>query len=198
MMKVVDPLIWEKKNSLTEEFCDKLISKFEEDPGDSKGKGIIGQGINLEVKDTWDIYISNEYWKDEDNIVCNILTNSISEYRSYLTDYDIRLDPFSTLGNKIVDSGYNIQKYETNKGFYTWHNDYRFSKKLGSRVLTFMWYLNTVEEGGQTEFTNGVKINAEKGKLLMFPSTWTYVHRGCMPLSGPKYIMTGWMYNSWI
>ena len=26
----------------------------------------------------------------------------------------------------------------------------------------------------------------------MFPSTWTYVHRGVPPINGSKYIITGW------
>ena len=63
------------------------------------------------------------------------------------------------------------------------------------RIITFLWYLNTVEEGGETEFFNGrISIKPEKGKLLLFPSTWTYIHRGNMPISNDKYILTGWIY----
>ena len=196
MMKVVDPYIWERKNSFTDEFCDKLISKFEENPGDLKIKGKVGGGTKEEVKNTWDIYLDNIIWADEDKTICKILTDSISEYASYLKEHDSRLDPFNSVVH-FSDSGYNLQMYEPNKGFYTWHDDYRFEKDFGSRILTFMWYLNTVEEGGQTEFSNGIKINAEKGKLVMFPSTWTYTHRGCMPISNSKYILTGWIYNGW-
>ena len=42
-------------------------------------------------------------------------------------------------------------------------------------------------------FKNG-KIKAEKGKLLIFPSSWTYIHRGNIPISDDKYIITGWVH----
>ena len=44
MKKVVDdPYIWQVENSLTNEFCDKLVKRFEEDPENRKyrGKGIL-------------------------------------------------------------------------------------------------------------------------------------------------------------
>jgi hypothetical protein len=52
-----------------------------------------------------------------------------------------------------------------------------------------------VNEGGETEFFNGrIKIKPEKGKLLLFPSTWTFMHKGNTPISSNKYIVTGWLY----
>jgi hypothetical protein len=60
------------------------------------------------------------------------------------------------------------------------------------RLLTFIWYLNDVTDGGETEFING-KIKPKTGKLLIFPSSWNYYHKGNMPLSNDKYIITGWI-----
>ena len=41
-------------------------------------------------------------------------------------------------------------------------------------------YLNTLDynEGGITEFINGRKIKPDIGKILIFPSNWSFVHRG--------------------
>jgi hypothetical protein len=70
------------------------------------------------------------------------------------------------------------------------------NNSIKSRLLTFIWYLNTVENGGETEFFNGrIKIKPEKGKLLLFPSTWTYNHKGNIPISSDKYIVTGWVWG---
>ena len=96
------------------------------------------------------------------------------------------------------DTGFQIQKYIANHGLYNYHHDTYFIKNNNSytqmRILAFIWYLNTVDEGGETEFFNGrLKIKPEKGKLLIFPATWTYLHRGKMPISGDKYILTGWV-----
>ena len=87
-----------------------------------------------------------------------------------------------------------IQKYEKNKGQYIWHNDQRIEKMNSQyRVITFLWYLNNVEEGGETGFLT-YNVKPEIGKLLLFPSDWSYPHCGKMPISHDKYIMTGWIY----
>jgi hypothetical protein len=58
-----------------------------------------------------------------------------------------------------------------------------------------MWYLNDVEEGGETEFFGNYKIKPETGKFVLFPATWTYPHAALVPRSGDKYIITGWFYE---
>ena len=91
-----------------------------------------------------------------------------------------------------------MQKYKSNVGFYQYHHDSHYAKdepNIRTRILTFIWYLNNVDEGGETEFFKGrIKIKPEKGKLLFFPSTWTFMHKGNMPISGNKYIVTGCVY----
>ena len=72
-------------------------------------------------------------------------------------------------------------------GFYHWHHD-----QLETRRLTFVWYLNDIEDEGYTEFTTGLKIQPETGKLVIFPGLWPWVHRGVAPKSETKYICTGW------
>ncbi len=76
--------------------------------------------------------------------------------------------------------------------YYKWHHD-SLSNKNKERLLSFIWYLNDVHVGGHTEFIDGTKIKPETGKLLIFPSTWTYVHQGAPPISNTKYIITGWI-----
>ena len=198
MKKVVeDPYIWQVPNSLTYEFCDELIEKFEEDPAGKKYKGIVGDGPAPDLKETYDLVIDNTpLWKNEDTFIAAKVGNIVREYFKHVRASVPNVDTLNGIFN-VCDSGYHIQKYEPNKGFYTWHNDFQFQEDNGSRILTFIWYLNTVDKGGETEFTNGMKIKAEKGKLLMFPATWTYTHRGCMPYSNEKYILTGWIYNGW-
>ena len=63
-----------------------------------------------------------------------------------------------------------------------------------SEKLTFILYLNDIEEGGETEFLYYSKrIKAEKGKLIMWPAGFTHTHRGNPPLTDVKYILTGWL-----
>ena len=85
------------------------------------------------------------------------------------------------------DTGYQIQETKPG-GFYTWHHD-----QIGSRTLTFIWYLNNIVEDGYTEFNTGLKIQPEMGKIVIFPGLWPWVHRGYPPKSENKYICTGWI-----
>ena len=76
---------------------------------------------------------------------------------------------------------------------YKYHNDFKIEETMENRALTYLWYLNDVDEGGETEFYNGKKIQPQQGKLLLFPSFWTHAHKANVPLSNNKYIITGFV-----
>jgi prolyl 4-hydroxylase len=63
-----------------------------------------------------------------------------------------------------------------------------------NRYLVFLWYLNDVLEGGETEFPDlGLRIAARAGRLLMFPPFWMFQHAGLAPRSNNKYIMSTYL-----
>lgn len=95
----------------------------------------------------------------------------------------------------------NIQKYQKNKGGYPhWHSE-QFPQQNHNealhRVVLYMFYLNDVEEGGETEFFyQKKKIIPKKGTMVIAPASFTHSHRGITPKSGDKYIATSWvMFN---
>lgn len=54
-------------------------------------------------------------------------------------------------------------------------------------------YLNTIEEGGETEFLYcNKRIKAERGRLIVFPAAFTHTHRGNPPIGKDKYIISSW------
>jgi hypothetical protein len=62
------------------------------------------------------------------------------------------------------------------------------------RYMVFLWYLNTVDEGGETDFCDlGIKVAPRTGRLLMFPPFWMFQHAGRPPISGDKYILSTYM-----
>jgi Rps23 Pro-64 3,4-dihydroxylase Tpa1-like proline 4-hydroxylase len=86
---------------------------------------------------------------------------------------------------EIHHEGFRMARYNPGQQF-DWHSD----NMAGSytRVMTAMWYLNTVEEGGETEYKwLGQKVKPVEGRLMICPVGWTYYHRGVAPVSGPKY-----------
>ncbi|MCE9687820.1 2OG-Fe(II) oxygenase [Shewanella sp. AS16] len=95
----------------------------------------------------------------------------------------------------------NIQKYQQNKGGYPhWHSE-QFPQNGHNealhRVVLYMFYLNDVEEGGETEFFyQQRKIRPKKGTMVIAPAGFSHSHRGNMPVSNDKYIATSWiMFN---
>lgn len=63
-----------------------------------------------------------------------------------------------------------------------------------NRYLVFIWYLNDVARGGETDFPDlGVRISAKAGRLLMFPPYWMFQHAGLPPKSNDKYIISTYL-----
>lgn len=94
----------------------------------------------------------------------------------------------------------NLQRY-TRKvgGYHHFHSEVYPSmsdpeQKALHRVLLFMFYLNDVREGGETEFFyQGRKLKPTRGQLVFAPAGFTHTHKGHIPLSNDKYIFTSWV-----
>ena len=183
---LTDPYYYIDKNALSKETCKGIIDLFESLP---QHKGVTGGGLNTDVKRTFEVKIQGDIWKEYDDILCKSLYRAVDDYSIQL----INKCNNTTLTDKtLTDSGYQIQKYIKYDGFYKWHSDERINNEKSSRTITFLWYLNDIDEGGETYFYNG-KVKPEAGKLILFPATWTYNHKGNMPKSHDKYIITGWI-----
>ncbi len=64
---------------------------------------------------------------------------------------------------------------------------------VANRYLVFLWYLNDVIDGGETEFPAlGISVKPKTGRLVMFPPYWMFQHQGKAPLSGDKYILSSY------
>jgi Rps23 Pro-64 3,4-dihydroxylase Tpa1-like proline 4-hydroxylase len=194
------------KNSLSVELCKEMINIFEMEQCD-KYEGVVASGLKKDIKDTIDFQIptKNEnnkpHWSKIRTLLDKELTNNVKKYIKYINEC-VRIEEensshkYQLFTDYVTFETMQMQRYTKNKGRYVYHNDFVSdwrSKKY--RVITFLWYLNDVEEGGETEFWASQRIKPEAGKLLLFPATWTYPHRGMMPISNDKYIVTGWIYT---
>ena len=178
----IDDLVYVVKNQLDKDFCKHCIEKFKID--DKQYQGRIGRGVDLTIKKSMDLYISDrEDWEEEDNIFFESLSKNLVSYEEWVPE---PYPPY-VMNYAREDTGYQIQETKPG-GYYNWHHD-----QLESRRLTFIWYLNNIEEDGYTEFNTGLKIQPEMGKLVIFPALWPWVHRGVAPKSEDKYICTGWI-----
>ncbi|GAC35083.1 2OG-Fe(II) oxygenase [Paraglaciecola polaris] len=92
----------------------------------------------------------------------------------------------------------NAQKYQRQQGGYPyWHSEVfpqTNSTDALHRILLFMFYLNDVEEGGTTDFYyQDLSIQPRKGTMVIAPAYFTHTHRGQVPISNDKYILTSWV-----
>lgn len=134
---------------------------------------------------------------EEINFPFNHVQGFIGEFNDVFWNqcYKEYLDKYSTL--KLYDEHtiytYKVQKTVPTGGYHVWHSE-NGSREFSRRIGVYIFYLNDVEEGGETEFLYlSKRILPKKGRLLIFPPNFPWTHRGNPPLSGDKYIMTGWI-----
>ena len=150
---------------------------------------------NIEYKNLGKSIGANEMKKSTDVTVFPASQNpSIMMYRKllfgYMREYNTAYD--NPLAELTIADGFNIQHYKPGEGYINWHSE-RSVHLTHQRALTFMTYLNDVEDGGGTEFKyQGLRHNAKKGKTLIWPSDFTHTHRGQKSETQEKYITTGW------
>lgn len=183
-----DTFIFEQKNALPGFLCDDMVTRFEQNQQDQYA-GRIGQTVSSDssIKKTTDLVVSGsdkQHWKDVDNNLHRSLGIALREFREA---YPYFKGPFK-------DMGYNLQRYQPGE-YYHWHID-GGSHQFAERQLVALWYLNDVPvaAGGSTDFLfQDIRVQPEKGKLILFPPFWTHEHRAAELKSGMKYIATTWI-----
>ena len=171
--------------------CDEVINIFE-----NKSKGFKDlryfhrnqKGVRRKDEACFldDFYIDLRNDNGDDNISDKVNNHLMIALEEYVHNYpSIENIAIRTVRQKL-------QKTEKGGGFHAWHHE-QTDLNLATRVLTWSIYLNDVEEGGETEFLHQSKrVKAKKGRIVLFPASFTHAHRGNPPLSGDKYILTGW------
>jgi hypothetical protein len=184
--------IYTKNNALSGNVCLKLIKAFEE--SDLKQPGVLygPDGISSDSdKKSTDITFDPSFMNKEPWSL--LLEDVIVSVKAGVLDY---LNRHSTAMSKMdpIDlyTYFNMQKYEPNEGFFGWHCE-RAGIKHSDRLLVWMVYLNTLTDRGETEFFYQQHFEApERGKLVIWPSDWSHLHRGVPSPTETKYILTGW------
>jgi hypothetical protein len=189
-------------NVLSKTNCKRYISRLEDaikEGHASPGKPTSGD--SEEIKKSTDFNFLNL----TNNRDAKLVELIVGTFNNYLTNEYLNKFPYndefihnSVVGDKTKYPAFNIQKYDKNKGHYNgWHVE-KDCLATSNRAFVFILYLNDVEEGGETEFLfddNGgfYKVSPKAGRLVIHPASWPYIHRGTMPKSNDKYIVTSWL-----
>ena len=191
----MENFIYEEPHNLHPDVCKYIIEKFRRDDRTYKGKIGLGE-VDVDIKDTVDLSLClHSDWKDvEAHLYSRLslgLDNYIRNLKQKIKSPDGDTIEIMVTFQDIHDSGYVIHQYKKG-GKFKWHHD---DSEIKIRKLTCIWYLNTIGDdcGGCTEFQFGKKVKPEEGKLLIFPSTWNYLHRGQELLKGEKFIINSFI-----
>lgn len=177
-------------NALPDEWCDNYINYFDaNDEFRYDRKTLYGKDfVQTRVEDHALDMLSN--FKDLS------LYSAMRPFMKYFWPcYDKYYEKYSVLKNMGRQDVYElkIQKTEPSQGYHVWHAE-QTQRAQQQRVAVLMCYLNDVDEGGETEFLYQHKrIQPKKGRMLIWPASFTHTHRGNPPISGNKYIITGWV-----
>ena len=170
-------------NYFTDELCDKYISYYD--------KVTLEDRNNLQSTQDKHYSLINRLYDTDLNI--NYIGADFQRifwtdiYPKYIEEYPI-IKEFNK--HRILDL--KIQKTEKGQGYHKWHCE-MMDASSRNRFMVISLYLNNVK-GGETEFLNqSLRVEPVKNRFVVFPATYTHVHRGNPPLSGTKYIITGWV-----
>lgn len=184
--------IYRKLDVLSTESCQAFINAFEasdlKQPGVLYGpEGTSSSGGKKSTDITFNpSFLNDPVWGPLLNQVIEILERG---KRDYITRHHTA---FSKLDDFTIDTSINMQRYLPGEGFTSYHCE-RAGLKHSNRILVWMIYLNTVHDAGETEFFYQQHFEqAWEGKLMIWPSDWTHLHRGVPSPSTSKYILTGW------
>ena len=197
--------IYEIPNVLSKETCENLIERFLKDDK-REPSSIIGGKIDPRVRKSTNLWIDpdNESWKGVTYDILKLFMHGLDRYGHYLVDnnYITHKDGSILFGKELHFEPPFITESKEGE-FYEWHIDDKVKNidddnnvDVGRRLFSCLIYLTTLEEdqGGCTEFMCGKKVRPEQGKLLIFPATWTYVHRGAeVKNGGVKYTCGTWV-----
>ena len=171
-------------DALTKEECRILISLFE------KGKKIPGytyyngeRVVDSDIKKSIELDALNLYdGSSLSAIVYRALAPCINKYQE-------KYNNLNNISFWECDSVFTFQKYDgEDEGFKGWHTEHGMG--TANRIAVWHFYLNDAESG--TEFMSYPTINAKIGRCVIWPASWTHVHRSA-PNKGLKYIISGWM-----
>ena len=180
-------------NFFSDDLCDALIQHFD---WCAENNRTHGRPDKEKLKNDSAIFLNAESMQ-EINFRYTNLPSHISNFNDIFWDvcYADYLKKYSVLSDydRHTIFTYKIQKTNPGEGYHLWHSEHG-NREFSVRVGVYILYLNDVEEGGETEFLYlSKRINPKKGRLLIFPPNYPWAHRGNPPLTGSKYIMTGWM-----
>jgi hypothetical protein len=170
-------------NAIPDEYCDDLIKRFD---ANKESHDIVSYDsmrsftqINLNEHDSW---------RSDVNGLMLVYKNVLDRYK---IDCNITEEMFP---KEYHYEQVRMKRYMPNDiDQFNDHVDVG-NHDSARRFLVFFIYL-TDNEDGQTEFTQfGISVKPKKGRILIFPPLWNYLHAGKKVKKDSKYIIGSYLH----
>ena len=177
--------------SLPDAMCDSIIKGFDKDEkyhfsSTTGGADDTDSYRNAIELNTTKRALESARWK----VIMDMLTkHAVSSFERYKHDLIVSGYPEKLFFSQITLEQFRMHRYDPDKHYYKEHID-SITTLSAKRMLVLLYYLNTVDKGGETLFrTINRRINPVKGRLLIAPTWFGYPHSGETPLSETKYMI---------
>jgi prolyl 4-hydroxylase len=181
-MKNLSDFIMVIDNALSPDFCKDVIQYFEASSDSLVNRDSEWLSGNKSFKE---LCITDVSFHEP------LLKVSNEIYKQYSIVKNIKFFPPS-YGMEEV----RMKRYDNNgKDNFGWHTDVG-DYASARRFLVMFYYLNDVIDGGQTMFSSDMNdesamfVRPTAGRVVVFPPTFQYPHKGAIPISNPKYIIS--------
>jgi hypothetical protein len=189
--------IYIKQNCLDLDTCEEIINVFNNET----------QLKDYRLQLSFDVSQDDKFIKIK-TILKETLIFNFKKYFSNLSvnsnncDSSNACNNYYRLLNNINENNFNkkfkffvvklMNKNFNNENKYSYENIH-INDKAAS--FSFIFFLNTIEYGGEVEIMDKYNIFAEKGKLLIFPTSWTFPYKHFNVLKNQdKYIIKGYLF----
>lgn len=169
-------------NALPKSLCEKLIASFENDDR-------VKADPQPEYSTRRTMFLSDKMdWASD----CIKFANAANDL---VESYFDRPDEFAeTRPASWIDDGFVMACYDPG-AVCALHADGQCAEapNNGHRIATLLFFLNTVEKGGEIHFPmQDLKIKPEQGKAIIFPPGYMHPHEVLAPESN-RYIVQTWI-----
>ena len=186
----IDDYVLVIEDALDPAVCDIIIDRYEKDPLHHTERV-----TKINARHFYELNLSaQKEWQDVHKLLIQKAYDFCELYRK-----EFKIKPFMW-PDPYTFEHIRIKRYRANDEDQFGDHVDAGDIQTTHRFLTYFWYLNDVEEGGETVFTrygdgDGLSIKPKQGSMLVFPPIWTYPHLARKPISGPKYICGGHLHH---
>lgn len=189
-MKSLTDYIMVIDDAIDADICDSLIKKF--DSANDLIKRDDSWGFDYRSFHELNLTTHSDF-KEEQTL---FYERSEYFYELYKMKCNIQFMP-----QRVGFEDVRMKRYDPNgKDQIGWHTDVG-DYASARRFLVMFYYLNDVEDGGETVFsdlfksgTEVIKVRPKKGRIVMFPPMWMYPHKGNQPIKKSKYIISTYLH----